>query len=140
MHQKCQSAVVMKSVISMSGSGRRAWRKNPCVATATSAAYRPASAPNMPRPSAYTTNASPTPATADGSAEAPGVDHHVAVDDDVGNPRGVPVRVGKRRLVLHRRRIEDHEVRRVPLVYAPAVTEPEPCGRHAGHLVDGRLE
>jgi len=68
MHQKCQSAVVMKSVMSMSGSGRRAWRKNPCVATATSAAYRPASAPNMPRPSAYTTNASPTPATADGSA------------------------------------------------------------------------
>src|SRR2546428_30875 len=133
MHQKCQSAVVMKSVISMSGSGRRAWRKNPCVATATSAAYRPASAPNMSRPSAYTTKASPTPAT-------PGVDHHVAVDDDVGNPRGIPVRVGKRRLVLHRRRVEDHQVRRVPLAYAPAVAEPEPCGRHAGHLVDGRLE
>ena len=58
----------MNNVISMSGSGRRAWRKKPCVATATSAAYHPASAPNMSRPSAHTTNARATAAAADGSA------------------------------------------------------------------------
>ncbi len=68
MRQNCHSPAVMKHVISMSGSGRRAWRKNPCVATVTSAAYLPASRPNMSRPSAHTANAVATPAAADGSA------------------------------------------------------------------------
>ena len=62
------TAAVMKQVISMSGMGRRAWRNQPCVVMVTSAASWPAATPKRLRPTAKTTSAVPTAASADGSA------------------------------------------------------------------------
>ena len=56
----------MKSVNSMSGIGSRPWRKTPWVVMATSAAYLPASAPNMSRPAPKMTSAVANAAAADG--------------------------------------------------------------------------
>jgi hypothetical protein len=66
--QSMATAAVMKKVISMSGMGRRACRNQPCVVMVTSAANGPAAMPKRLRPTAKTTSAVPTAASAEGSA------------------------------------------------------------------------
>ena len=56
----------MNAVISMSGIGMRLYWKAPCVVRAISAAYLPASAPNISRPRPKITSAAAKAAAADG--------------------------------------------------------------------------
>src|SRR5262249_56331527 len=79
-------------------------------------------------------------ATRAGRLHTAAVHHDGAVHDDVGNAGRITVRLGERRLVLDGAWIEDREVGGVAFAHEPAVAQAKPCGAHACHLVDGRLE
>src|SRR5437773_605956 len=64
---------------------------------------------------------------------------HLAVDDDVGNARRMPMRIGKGRLVTDGLGIEERQIGREAGLDQAPVLEAELAGRHAGHLVHGRL-
>ena len=70
----------------------------------------------------------------------PVVEHDAAVDDDGGDADRILERIGERRAIGDRRRIEDHEVGRQPVLDQPAIGDVQLRRGQAAHLVDRLFE
>src|SRR6202521_6490124 len=122
-----------------------AFLKEPNRSTASRSSARPS--PNLTR-SLKTTQSlrrgRPLTArhTASAREDAPGGDgvvaravhHDLPVDDDVGYAHGIPVRLGKGRLVADRLGVEERQVGGVAGLDHAAILETELAGGHARHL------
>src|SRR5438093_9951762 len=68
------------------------------------------------------------------------VEDDAAVDDDGRDAERILKRIGKGRAIDDGRRIEDHEIRRQPVLDEPAIGDVQLPGGQAAHLVDGLFQ
>src|SRR5882724_1997089 len=78
-------------------------------------------------------------ATGGNRVVARAVHHDVPVDHDVGNAHGMAMRFGEGRLIAHRLRIEEGEIRGVAGLDEAAGGDAQLARRHTRHLVHRRL-